>query len=148
MRRNIGKWIGIAFMAAMFCLPGLVMSGEAHAARFVNNNDGTVTDTVTGLMWADKDNGSPIDWSNAKRYCEGYSGGGKAGWRMPTIDELQQLYNSGTYGSAIRITGLAAWSSETNGSLAAIFRFDYGNWLMGSQSSSLYVRALPVRSGN
>ena len=31
------------------------------AARFVKNNDGTVTDTETGLMWADRDNGSDIN---------------------------------------------------------------------------------------
>ncbi len=96
MGRNFGKWIGIAVMAAMFCAAGLVMSGEAQAARLVNNNDGTVTDTQTGLMWADHDNGSNINWSNAKNYCEGYNGGGKSGWRMPTLDELRSL-NSSAY---------------------------------------------------
>ena len=28
--------------------------------RFENHGDGTFTDTKTGLMWAAKDNGSPI----------------------------------------------------------------------------------------
>jgi hypothetical protein len=58
--RNFGKWIGIAVMAVMFCMAGLVMKGDAQADRFVNNGNGTVTDTQTGLMWADHDNGSNI----------------------------------------------------------------------------------------
>lgn len=79
-------------------LGSLVSDEYAAAARLVNNNDVTVIDTQTGLMWADKDNGwPPIDWSNAKSYCEGYSEGGKAVWRMPTMDELGLLHNSGAY---------------------------------------------------
>ena len=153
MGRNFGKWIGIAVMAAMFCVAGLVMTGDAQADRFVNNGNGTVTDTQTGLMWADKDNGANINWPNAKIYCEGYSGSGKSGWRMPTIPELQQLYSSGAYGTVITKTGYGnIWSSETRlflgRSEAAIFFFTYGdrNWIRQSYDGS--TRALPVRSGN
>ena len=148
MRSNFGKWIGIAVLAAMFCVAGLVMSGEAQAQRFVNNGNGTVTDTQTGLMWADKDNGSNINWSNAKSYCEGYSGGGKSGWRVPTIDELMQLYNSGVYGSVIKRTGYGlVWAAETSGSEAAYVDFNVGvrRWILPTVGR---YSALPVRSGN
>ncbi len=79
MGRNFGKWIGIAVMAAMFCVAGLAMSGEAQADRFIYHGNGTVTHTGTGLMWADRDNGSDVNWYNAKSYCEGYSEGRKSG---------------------------------------------------------------------
>jgi hypothetical protein len=46
-------------------------------------------------MWAAKDNGSYINWANAKSYCENYRGGGYADWRMPTQDELAGLYDAG-----------------------------------------------------
>jgi hypothetical protein len=148
--RNFGKWIGIAVMTAMFCVAGLVLSGEAQADRFINNGNGTVADTQTGLMWADKDNGSNINWYSAKSYCEGYSGGGKSGWRMPTMDELRQLYNSGAYGSVIQRskTGrVCIWSSETSRSDAYCFDFLDGLWLRYPQSYDPSFRALPVRSG-
>ncbi len=147
MGRNFSKWIGIVLMAAAtFCVSGLVMSGEAQAARLVNNNDGTVTDTQTGLMWADHDNGSNINWSNAKNYCEGYNGGGKSGWRLPTLDELRSL-NSSAYGSVIKRTGFWFWASETKGSYAASYGFGYGARYWTHQSTNSDYRALPVRSG-
>lgn len=148
MGNHFGKWIGIAVLAAMFCVAGLVMSGEAQADRFVNNGNGTVTDTQTGLMWADKDNGSNINWSNAKSYCEGYSGGGKSGWRMPTIEDLRSLYNSGAYGSVIKKASDCVWASERDGYRAAYFLFYNGFQGWSHYSLDYYGRALPVRSGN
>ena len=69
--------------------------------RFTAYDDGTVLDTRTGLMWAAKDNGSNINWSNAQRYCENYRVGGYTDWRMPTQDELAGLYDKAkTYRSA------------------------------------------------
>jgi uncharacterized caspase-like protein len=54
--------------------------------RFIAYDNGTVMDTLTNLMWAAKDNGSDINWTDAKSYCENYRGGGYADWRMPTLD--------------------------------------------------------------
>ncbi|WP_084184725.1 hypothetical protein [Desulfonatronum thiodismutans] len=50
MGRTFGKWIGMVVVTTMLCLTGLVMSDEAQAQRFVDNGNGTVTDTQTGLM--------------------------------------------------------------------------------------------------
>ena len=33
---------------------GLLWLGEAHAQRFIDNGDGTISDTTTGLMWEKK----------------------------------------------------------------------------------------------
>jgi len=107
---------------------GHVLSGgTGHVQRssggsFRKQQRRHVTDTQTGLMWADHDNGSDITWFSGKSYCEGYSGSGKSGWRMPTIDELRTLYTSGAYGSIIQKTYSYArvWSSETRGSGAGL----------------------------
>jgi hypothetical protein len=125
---------------------------------FITNNNGTVSDKQTGLMWAAKDNGADINWQKAKSYCENYRGGGYTDWRMPTLDELAGLYDkSETYSSGrgndvhltklIRLTGSAPWASETSGSEAASFDFHNGfrGWSLPSYSA--YYRALPVRSG-
>ena len=139
----------LVLVCLVLFLGSFVSAEYATAAdRFVNNKDGTVTDTQTGLMWADHDNGSDINWSDAQIYCNGYSGGGKSGWRMPTIWELEELYISGAYGSVIKKTGPLVWSSETCRSEAAGFQFYTGTRYWYPQSSLSYIRALPVRSGN
>jgi hypothetical protein len=48
----------------------------ARDGRFIAYDNGTVLDTKTSLMWAAKDNGTDINWQNAKTYCENYHGGG------------------------------------------------------------------------
>jgi hypothetical protein len=108
-------------------------------------------------MWAAKDNGSNIDWVDAKFYCENYRSGGYTDWRMPTRDELAGLYDAAkTYksdcGYAAHLTGLIrlsctwVWASETRGSDAAFFGFYEGfrNW--DHQPNDSLIRALPVRS--
>jgi hypothetical protein len=127
--------------------------------QFIAYNNGTLLDTQTNLMWAAKDNGSDINWPNAKSYCENYRGGGYTDWRIPTQDELAGLYDgSKTYKATqwdysvhltelIQLSSCCPWASETRGSDAATFIFNVGlrHWL--SQSSDTYYRALPVRSG-
>ncbi|MCG6534051.1 MAG: caspase family protein [Syntrophales bacterium LBB04] len=130
--------------------------------RFVAYDDGTVLDTKTHLMWAARDNGSNINWQNAKSYCENYRGGGYTDWRVPTQDDLAGLYDAGKSRTMtcdtsyqmhvatelIDITCFALWDSETSGSKAAYFLFDgRGSRYWGWQSSGNNCRALPVRSG-
>lgn len=116
--------------------------------RFMDSKEGASLDTKTNLMWAAKDNGSDINWSNAKSYCENYRGGGYTDWRMPTQDQLAELHASGGH-KGIRLTSGWAWGSETRGSEAALFVFVGGSRSWGRPSID-YVglpRALPVRSG-
>jgi uncharacterized repeat protein (TIGR02543 family) len=81
--------------------------------RFTDNNNGSVTDNLTGLIWLKNPNcadvvggisranmewGGALTWSNnmAHSYC-GLTDGSKAGdWRLPNVKELRSLvdYNS------------------------------------------------------
>lgn len=132
----------------------------AKDSRFIAYEDGTVLDTQMHLMWAAKDNGSNINWGNAKNYCENYSGGGYSGWRMPTQDELAGLYdeaktqkNEAMPDYPIHLTELIdltsgyPWASETRGSEAAYFFFGNGKPYWSPQSQREIFRALPVRAG-
>lgn len=59
--------------------------------EFVNNGDGTITDSATGLMWMQNDNGSGILWETALNYAEDFTYAGFSDWRLPDIKELQSI---------------------------------------------------------
>jgi len=137
-------------------------SETGRDGRFIAYDNGTVLDTRTKLMWAAKDNGANINWQDAKTYCRNYRGGGYTDWRMPTQDELAELYDEkmintnppaegcgGDYHltNLIHLTCCCPWASETRGSMAAYFGFSNGprEWLDQSYLGS--IRVLPVRSG-
>ncbi|MDA8124677.1 MAG: DUF1566 domain-containing protein [Deltaproteobacteria bacterium] len=142
------KRILVLVCFALF-LGSLVSVGSAAAAnRFVNNNDGTVTDTQTGLLWADHDSGVDNTWYNADYFCKNYSGGGKTGWRMPSAAELLALHAGGAYGSVIKKTGDFLWASETvGGTHGYTVSFVSGEKYYVLLGNAYKTRALPVRSG-
>ena len=154
-----GKKTRTGLYAVVAALAVVVAAGiyVSSSMRFTDNADGSVTDTKTGLMWAVKDNVKDIDWTGAKRYCEGLTLAGHSDWRLPTSDELEGLYNAEvtTYQvkdkGIIRLTACCPWASETketvSGSRAAIFNFGNGRRRWVPQSGSIGNRALPVRSG-
>jgi Protein of unknown function (DUF1566) len=53
----------------------------------------TWIDSATGLMWTKRDNGSDLNWNQALSYCSNLQLGGYSGWRLPTIEELQGIYD-------------------------------------------------------
>ena len=140
--------VGFFVLIGFFVMPAMALD------RFVNNGDGTVTDTKTGLMWAAKDNGIPINWPNARSYCQNYRGGGYTDWRMPTLAELASLYNpkdknkNGYHVTKlIETSASSCWASEIRGSKAGRFNFTYGKVYWLRQTYSGPTRVLPVRSG-
>lgn len=72
--------------------------GEPLWAGYVDNGNGTVTDTSTGLTWQQNTPEEAINWEEALAYCESLSLGGNTDWRLPNINELRSLvdYNRNT----------------------------------------------------
>jgi len=67
------------------------------AANLNDLGDGTVADTVTGLVWQ-KEFLSNVDWQFASSAClDNMAGLPGAGWRLPTIIELQGIVDYGTW---------------------------------------------------
>lgn len=64
---------------------------------YTNNNDGTVTDNATGLMWASDGRGLGCDnrlkknWEAAIDWAEGLTFAGYDDWRIPNLFELATL---------------------------------------------------------
>lgn len=61
---------------------------------YVDNNDGTITDHVTGLVWQKQDDGIFRTWSDANTYCANLSLPGTE-WRLPAIFELISIVDYG-----------------------------------------------------
>jgi hypothetical protein len=52
-------------------------------------------DPSTGLMWAAKDNGKDVNWNGAVKYCRKLRLAGYPDWGLPTIAELERIYDPG-----------------------------------------------------
>ena len=131
-------------------------AGCPTVGRFVDNLDGTVTDTCTGLMWqkdtADVNgdgqitvDGDSIPWCDALAYCEGLSFAGHDDWRLPNIRELVSIVDYGRSNPAIDpVFGALSAGYRSSTTFDSIPRavwgvsFDRG----GIYSSGGYLRAV------
>lgn len=155
----------LVLLGMMVCAGTVSAAGETgRDGRFVAYDDGTVLDTTTNLMWADKDNGVDIQWIAAKTYCESFNAGGYKDWRMPTKNELAGLYSGSSRDargyhlatSFITLSGCCPWTSETcismlpqyemAGYYAFNLSFITGQSVCSQQGMDRDVRVLPVRS--
>jgi hypothetical protein len=95
--------------------------------RFTDNGDGTVTDSLTGLMWAkDANESGAMNWQEALDYSNDLSlglescGSSYTDWRLPNIKELQSLIDYGNSSPALpsghpfSVGIFGRWSSTTD----------------------------------
>lgn len=75
-------------------------SDSTQNARFIDNNDGTVSDLKTGLMWLKNDSflhtGHWLNWHESQNYINELNKTGFANhydWKLPTTRELKTLYD-------------------------------------------------------
>ena len=131
--------------------------------RFTDNGDGTVTDRLTGLMWA-KDanlNNGTMNWNDAIDYANNLTLGTSCGtprtdWRLPNTNELLSLIDRGNYGPALptghpfpNVVFNYYWSSTTVASTATsawVMHMGNGNMDYGPKAYDFYV--WPVRDAN
>lgn len=86
---------------AQSCFSSVEPSTETN--RFVVNDDGTVTDSQTGLQWMQCSLGqqwqnascigdaSELSWQQALQQAHGYQFADTLGWRLPNIKELASI---------------------------------------------------------
>lgn len=58
---------------------------------FTDNEDGTISDQATNLMWMQDDNGAGIYWKDALTYAEDFEYADYSDWRLPDVKELQSI---------------------------------------------------------
>jgi len=117
--------------------------------RFMDNGDGTVTDTSTGLTWQQQTAG-PMTWEGAQEYCSKLDLAGN-GWRLPNRIELESILDLTRYDPAIDINIFPGtmsahyWSSTTyayDTDNAWCVYFGYGHISNLGKSKRYYVRGV------
>ena len=100
--------------------------------KFINNQDGTITDSTTELMWMQEDawqkEAKWFTWDEAielANYFNGIKLGGFQDWRLPTEDEIQTYLSTGgwkgkagAYNVSERID--AGWPIHCEGDLTSV----------------------------
>jgi hypothetical protein len=79
-----------------------VRGGNAQN-HFIDNGDGTVTDTSTALMWQQATAPETYNWDQALSYCENLTLAGYSDWRLPTIKELNSIVDVSRSSPAINM---------------------------------------------
>jgi len=123
----------------------LLLTGLALGQGRFSKSGSVITDSVTGLQWRVGPD-SDIDWFDARDWVSGLGGG----WRMPTLSELETLFDGGITDESwghFRNSGYCVWSSETRGSSSAyLFDFHNGYDSLINSDGAYYQRAFAVRS--
>ena len=61
---------------------------------FVDNGDGSITDSATGLMWSQDDSGMGLNWEEALAWVDTQNAAnylGYSDWRLSNVKELQSI---------------------------------------------------------
>lgn len=145
-KRSLNSLAKFLSMAILLCAGTCAVMGEDSepAAAW--------KDSATGLTWAVKDNGSPVSPNQANDYCSSLRSGGYSDWHMPTIDELEALYDSKLskqfkVKGPIEVSDACVLSATTNSSGEVwSFCFNYGGRTLGGGTGcGTTGRALCVR---
>ncbi|MEI6126829.1 MAG: DUF1566 domain-containing protein [Pseudomonadota bacterium] len=125
-----------------------------NSSSYTDFGNGIVRDNVTGLEWQKATAPGTYSWDEAIAYCGALVLGWHDDWRLPTINELASIVDSGGYAPAINATYFPDtrssnyWSSSElifdTGS-AWLVDFNYGYMDYSNKTDRNYVRA--VRGG-
>ena len=126
---------------------------ETALTRFVDNADGTITDTRTGLVWSKATNSAKnVTHKKAEKLCADLDLAGHTDWRLPTIEELFALADRSKVRPAIDTNAFPDtksdwyWSSTvhaSDSSYAWVVHFGYGFALdLHRDDGSAFVRAV------
>lgn len=134
---------------AILCV-ALLFPTLSAASRYMDNGDGTVTDTQTKLIWQKTLDETGRAWDVASQYCENLELGGSSDWRLPRVDELHTITNYALLPAIdpVFVGAGSCWSATT---LAAdptcpwYVNFDRGGIMFDNLDSQVFTRC--VRGG-
>lgn len=87
--RNSSARVSVTITAVALIAAGIVVL----VAKYFRDTAPTWTDPQTKLTWARRDNGKDVDREQAIEYCLRLDLAGHRDWRLPTIAEVETLYD-------------------------------------------------------
>jgi hypothetical protein len=118
---------------------------------FIDNGNGSVADTATGLTWQKQDDNVTRSHSDAISYCNGLILAGNSNWRLPSIKELITIVDYRSNDPAINgdvfpnTNSAFYWSvSSRANSLDSAWDidFNFGSSFSANKSDQLFVRCV------
>jgi len=114
--------VRISFVSVVLYISVIAFGCAPSSDRFIDHNNGTITDSKTGLMWAKNANiaGRTMVWTEAYKYCSQLDHAGYNDWRLPSLKELRSLLDRRNTDPALPsphpFTGVQTgyWSSSTH----------------------------------
>lgn len=94
LKRHFANHAKLWLIAILLCACVCTAMGQDSTSAIDADTNAFWKDSATGLTWTIKDSGSAMSPNQASDYCSGLRSGGHSDWRMPTIDELENLYDS------------------------------------------------------
>jgi hypothetical protein len=156
---------GTAISCAGTGQDGAYQTGVTVDPRFIDNDDGTVTDNLTGLIWLRNADCFGIkNWTGALSAVNGLADGScslrdgsMAGdWRLPNVRELQSLLDYDEWSAMLpdphpfeAVVGAHYWVSTTRvfqSEFAWSVHFGVGT-IGGLPKDNAYLHVWPVRDG-
>ena len=129
-----------ALVLVVGVLAALAMRMAACAPGQYELTDDTAHDAKTDLTWQRSVAPGTYTWPDANTYCQGLTlGGGVAGWRLPTIKELQTIIDERAYGPAIDTTAFPATPSEFFWSSSLCAAFSDAAWGVDFYGGHVYI---------
>jgi len=119
--------------------------------RWTDNNDGTVTDLITQLVWQQAGSETKMTWQQALVHAEEMILAGWEDWRLPNIKELRTLTDVTQTSPAVDLTAFPGfqsddyWSSTTlagHTDRAWTTHFRFGTVSYQPKTASLLVRCV------
>ncbi|PKN27959.1 MAG: hypothetical protein CVU64_15010 [Deltaproteobacteria bacterium HGW-Deltaproteobacteria-21] len=130
-----------------------VLTGKVNQ-RFIDNKNGTVTDLVSGLMWVKSPKQVAMTWEEAVQYCQQLNLDGQTGWRLPTIEEWTALVDKSRQNPALPsthpfsnvLTHVGYWS-KTRHQFGPLYVHEMNLWYgkSGYQNKTKTALVWPVR---
>lgn len=135
-----------------------------NQSRYIDNGNGTITDTQTNLMWKKTDS-----FQDTKKWKNWFTGheylqivnlekfGGHEDWRFPFEEEAYSLFeldktNQDKYGDDIYLDPIyeagsagVTWTEDTKDSSALIIQYEDGMKVWPSQYANLNMAVRLVR---
>jgi len=137
-----------------FLMISIVLMTNIVYSQLIDNNDGTVTDQSTCLVWQKRSSGKKMNWMKALNYCERLELARKMDWRLPSVEELRSIADYSRYKPSIstklfpNTKSASYWTATSHPTLAKkarLINFYDGGDGSNEKYSRHYVRA--VRGG-